>query len=116
MITSASASLLTHNATAAALRMTNNGAPTFISGIYLFLMGAGENNVSPTGELRAFFMRLTSDLYLLPIGAFVTLGRVALCVHCLLWFAISSMAIIYWYINPLSLKLATGGSLLKKEQ
>lgn len=115
-MTAASASLLAHNATAAALHMTSNGEPTFMSGMHLFLMSAGENNISPTSELRAFFIRLTSDLHLLPVGAFVTLGRLALCVHCFLWFTISSTAIIYWYFNPISLKRASGYLLLKKEQ
>ena len=116
MMTAASASLLAYNATAAALHMTSNGEPTLMSGMYLFLMSAGENNISPTSELRAFIVRLTSDLHLLPVGAFVALGRVALCVHCFLWFTISSIAIIYWYFNPISLKRASRDSLLKKDQ
>lgn len=115
IIHSSTASTLAFDATAAALDMTKRGEPTFMSGMHLFLMSAGEGNISPTSELRAFLIRLTTDLHLLPTGAFVSLGRAALCVHCLLWFTISSSAILYWYLSPISLKKATGGILLKKK-
>lgn len=69
--------------------------------------------MSPSEELRDFLFRFTSSLHLLPVGAFVTLGRIAICVHCLLWFSVSSSAILYWLLFPTSL----GGEVfLKKEK
>lgn len=115
VITANTMAALSYNATSAALAMTSRGEPCLMSGVYLFLMSAGEGGVSPTRDLRAFLERLTSSLHLLPVGAFVQLGRAALCVHSVLWFTLSSCAILYWYLNPLSLKKATGGLLLKKE-
>jgi hypothetical protein len=116
VINAATMATLSYDATSSALAMTGRGEPSLMAGLYLFLMGAGEGGVSPTRDLRAFLERLTSSLHLLPVGAFVQLGRAAICVHCLLWFTLSSCAILYWYLNPVSLKKATGGLLLKKEQ
>ena len=106
---SASQALLSHDATSAAYTMMNEGEPSLMSGLYLFLMSAGEGNVSPSRDLRAFLVRLTSTLHLLPVGAFVTLARAAICVHSLLWFVIYSGAISYWYLNPIKLKNAIDG-------
>jgi hypothetical protein len=69
--------------------------------------------VSPSEDLRDFLTRFTTSLHLLPVGAFVSLGRAALCVHCLLWFFISSSAILYWSLFPLSLGV---GVVLKEER
>jgi hypothetical protein len=73
----------------------------------------GENDVSPSEDLRDFLTRFTTSLHLLPVGAFVSLGRAALCAHCLLWFFISSSAILYWFLFPLSLGV---GVVLKEER
>ena len=106
---SSSKTLLSYDATAAAYAMTNAGEPSLMSGLYLFLMSAGEGGVSPSRDLRAFLVRLTTSLHLLPVGAFVTIARAAICVHSMLWYIIYSGAILYWYFNPLKLRNATDG-------
>jgi hypothetical protein len=75
----------------------------------------GEGGVSPSEELRDFLSRFTIDLHLLPVGAFVSLGTAALCVHCLLWFCISSSAIVYWFLFPLTLGVGVKLQEEKKE-
>jgi hypothetical protein len=106
---SSSKALLSYDATAAAYAMSNAGEPSLMSGLYLFLMSAGEGGVSPSRDLRAFLVRLTTSLHLLPVGAFVTIARAAICVHSMLWYIIYSGAILYWYLNPLKLRNATDG-------
>lgn len=106
---STSQALLSYDATSAAYAMINSGEPSLMNGLYLFLMSAGEGGVSPSRDLRAFLVRLTSTLHLLPVGAFVTLARAAICVHSMLWFVIYSSAILYWYLNPVTLRNATDG-------
>ena len=106
---SASQALLSYDATSAAYAMINGGEPSLMNGLYLFLMSAGEGGVSPSRDLRAFLVRLTSTLHLLPVGAFVTLARAAICVHSMLWFVIYSSAILHWYLNPVTLRNATDG-------
>ena len=89
--------------------MSNAGEPSLMSGLYLFLMSAGEGGVSPSRDLRAFLVRLTTSLHLLPVGAFVTIAKAAISVHSMLWFLIYSGAIFYWYSNHLALRNATDG-------
>ena len=112
---SISQAALSYDATSAALEMSSNGEPTLMNGVYLFLMSAGEGGVSPSRDVRLFITRLATSLHILPVGAFVALGRAAIAVHCLLWFTITSFCILYWFWSPQSLKKATGGDLALKK-
>lgn len=108
---SMSQAALSHNATSAALEMISGGEPTLMNGMYLFLMSAGEGGVSPSRDLRLFITRLVSSMHILPVGAFVPLGRAAIALHCILWFTISSCCIFYWFVSSLSLKKAVKKNL-----
>lgn len=112
---SLSQAALSYDATSAALEMSDRGDPTLMGGMYLFLMSAGEGGVSPSRDLRLFITRLATSLHLLPVRAFVPLGRAAIAVHCMLWFTITSSCILYWFCSPCSLKKATGGDVVTKK-
>lgn len=84
--------------------------------VHLFLMHAGQGGVSPSKLLYDFAGKANESLFLFPTGAFMSLGRAAIALHCVVWFAVYTGAIMYWYLNPVTLQKTTGGVVKIKDE